>query len=353
MPLPCPILIRPLMNRILARAARMAAIVAAVATGAINSQARETDEEAYDRLARRFDVADQVREVPADSASLFWSTLLATDPTFTRFVADFRSDSYRAREASGRLDMLPRFRREAALTLVDSLQGRCDSLAAALGFNPRFCRLHVAAGSEPEALAALSGASGFAILTSEALWTRLTPDEAEAAVVREYVHGSMLHHLQQEYALDCTDRRLRLWDVVLFTFAPRVAMALEEIRREKAELVADELLRRRLKALTVEATDCEISGFRYTFCDEMEIQADIVAYRFMERRGKGEAFIEMLGRIDRASAAAADPLFSVDGDNPSLAFRRGLLRFIAANPDLNAWRKKRREAERLRDAIYD
>ena len=66
--------------------------------------------------------------------------------------------------------------------------------------------------------------------------------------------------------------------------------------------------------------------FRYKYSREQEIEADIVAFRFLDFMGYGgEKYIHMLEEIDRN---CPDLMVSDTDDHPTTAFRIGLLRYL-------------------------
>lgn len=335
-----------------ALAALLAVVAASAAFGATGKE-RQRENRMLSLIAK-FDVDASLRALPADSSAAFWRGVGATDPTFVSFLERIDRDGSTERKAIEAVDLMPHFSEAVFASGIDSLQGRCDSLAAALGFDPKRCRIHVADHQWPVATVALRS-YGFALLVNSGLLCGGDTAAVAAALAREYVHGILLHHLQQEYARLTAQKRNRVWNVLLHTLAPYGApnYVLWRYLRGDDEQDSSSEEERRMWLTRMEAFDAEIAGYLYPYCDEMELQADIVAYRFFERLGLGDSYIAAIGRMARPSRRGGLEALERGDADKSVAFRCELLRFMRDNPDIKAYERERRKAHAMDDAIYD
>lgn len=324
-------------------------IFAVCSLTAVAATGSDNDDNRFIELINRYDVATLTNDIPADSTAAFWRRIGADDPSLKRFLKRIDRNGRQERKAINRIDMLPRFSIKSMLTGIDSLQQFADSLAEAMGFDMERCRIHVADHPWPMAAVALRS-YGFAVLINSGLIQRCDSVMLMSVVAREYVHGLLLHHLRHEYEWICATRRKHLGNALLFSIAPYGYMIWNDLTAMHPD--EDEALADRFAHLNVgEAFDSEIAAYLFPFGDDLEIQADIVAFRFMERRGLADRFISDIAILGKSRRGAGLEMIDNLPDR-SLEFRQRLLRFMRENPSIEAYKKSRRRADAQSDPLY-
>lgn len=319
--------------------------------------ARDNDAK-FIKLIKKFDVAESVRLTPRDSVGEFWRRLAATDPTHRRFVSEMTARGAAAKRALRRMKSTPCFRPKEFVTLDDSLEAYARRLSAIVGFDAWHGELHFAINDSPWLVTA-PAEEGFAILANRGflgdVMRACGGDSVSPMLVgvlaHEAVHGVLHHHLQQHYAIERRKSKDVLWSALLFTFAPHGwtfwseerALRRDDERERKHDFEMDNVANH---------FDSEIGLYAFDFCDEMVLQADIVAYRFMEWLGQGgDSYIECLRRL-RVDSADSKFLYGIDELPESRRLRIALLEFMRDHPDIDAYERQQRRSRRNVDDIY-
>lgn len=286
----------------------------------------------------------------ADSAAVFWEQVRSTDPTLRLFLQRMERNGRAEKRAIDAVRLLPHLTDSLLLTTGDSLNcAWADSVAAMLGFDTQRASLLIASHKAPLATTALRD-YGFSVLVNSGLRERLGDDGARSVIVREYIHGFMLHHLQQEYALATRHRRGAWLKALLFTIFPYTASHAHRALSDSRDIPLEEA-HRRWMAEAATNIDAEIGAFSYPYCDELQLQADILGYRFMEQQGLGDKFIETVELTgierDRGGLEAIS-----DFRDRATRFRIRLLHFMRAHPDPEQHKRSLHQRNIISDDIY-
>lgn len=325
-------------------------LIAAIAPATASPKGEERcEEERFLALIDKYDYRGRP-VATADSASVFWEQLRSSDPTLRLFLQRMERNGDAEKRAIDAVRLLPHLTDSLLLTIGDSLNcAWADSIALRLGFDNQRSSLIMADHKAPLAYTALRD-YGYSVLVNSGLRDRLGDDAARCIIVREYIHGFMLHHLQQEYAMVTRNRRGAWIKALLFTIFPYTASLNPEAISDYRDIPQEEAHRRWI-AESASNIDSEIGAFSYPFCDELQLQADILGYRFMEQQGLGDTFIatiELTGiERDRGGLEALS-----DFRDRATNFRIRLLHFMRAHPDLERYKRQRHRENIITDDIY-
>ncbi len=126
-------------------------------------------EKQYKKLIENFDVADEAKSVTPVNTAAFWSAALDNNELCAKFIKDLQKNKGAEKEALNKTAQLPRFYPQYDETIVESMQGFCDTLLIDMGIADLGikCSLHMVYSDEVNAYTALTE-DGFAMcITTE------------------------------------------------------------------------------------------------------------------------------------------------------------------------------------------
>lgn len=314
-------------------------VIAAVVLAAVASQPAMGGDGKYRKLLERYDVADTVRNLRGADAATFWRLATDTDLSLRRFDADMSRKGGAQEEALRELAATPRLYPEYSQAIDLGLQDYCDSLMQSIGVSwaDDVSQLYVLRSPQPALFFMLTD-DGYATCVTTALYDNpaLSDDMLMAMVVGQYVHGPWRHPLERYFDDARSKRKGRLWGAVALAglVATDVALAAVTPSYPADYTYID---------LNVNVNNGDGSGQGapsapgFYFSKDQIFQADLIAYRFMEWLGKGDAYIESLKLLE----ATGTPEATNDGA-PDYTERINFLSFVADNPALG--NKEHRQA---------
>lgn len=294
----------------------------------------------FRKLIERYDLCDTVLSYPeGDAASGFWRLAASTDYGLLKFDKDISRKGGAQKEAFENLASTPKFYPSYSPAIDSTLQGYCDSLMTAIGADMAgvACRMFIVDSPVPELFFMLTD-EGSAICVTSALYSNpvLTDDMLKALVVDEYVHALWRHPLQRYFKEARDKRKTRLWGSVAIAglVVADAALAATTDYADNSDYHYTDID----VNVDVESHAKFVSPGFY-FLDDQIYQADLIAYRFMERLGNGAALAEALKLL-----SASQPVS--DDRQPSYTDRINFLKFVADNPLIGNEREfKRRMKE--------
>lgn len=128
------------------------------------------DEKDFKRYIEKYDVADEAKSTPSNSPYQFILAVLDNNEQLIKFGKDIQKKKGAEKEAIQRVSEIPRFYPEYEASIVESMQGVCDTLLIDMGIAEIGveCSLHIVYSDEVNAFCALKE-SGFAICLTTAL----------------------------------------------------------------------------------------------------------------------------------------------------------------------------------------
>lgn len=320
------------------------AILAAVVANAANVEKR------YRKIIEKYDIADEAKAVP-DTCSVadFWNAVISNNELFLRFCADIRKNKGAEKEALRLTRQLPRFYPQYDETVIRSRQGYCDSLLADMGISgiAENCALYIVSSPEPRSFTALTD-DGFAICVSSALLshTGSTRDIIMGYVAHEFVHGAMLHHLRTYYDQARRKRKANLLGGLLSVGVVGVVAVAEAV--DPAPSNGDIYINDsgNTNVTVIRHAEAPAPRFLFSYDTDLEYEADLVAFRLMQRLGKAPAYLDGL----RILASSSDDSLRSRTNLPPAGERIAFLTFVSRNPDLGNTRNASLRRKRMRDA---
>lgn len=302
-------------------------------------------------MINKYDAVDEAKAAQQGNPYDFWYEELTCNERLYSFRENIEKKKGAGKEALDNFAKLPKAYPQFDELVFDSVQSFCDSMLTRLGIGnveKNFgikCTLHIVIS--PISLSyTMPSEDGYAIFLTTGLVNHKGSnyEVIMGHVVREYIHVYMLHHLSRLYA----DAKGRRKERLLTGLAIGAAAALNATN---AYLSAKNGTPYYYNNVIVDATTTvEVKNgspeARYilSYLSEQVFEADLIAYRFMEKAGYGEEYINGL----RILASERDGIYDSLNPDAPLSERINLLKYMQTHPEYrnseNAKKRKHREA---------
>lgn len=301
-------------------------------------------EKQYKKLIESFDIANEAKALDSINPTSFWNKMIDNNELCIKFLKDIQKNKGAEKEAIEKTTQVPRFYPQYDETIVEYMQGFCDTLLMNMGIEDLQinCSLHLINSDEINAYTVLTE-EGFAMCITTGLFTKkgVTYEILMGYVAHEFVHGALFHHIRVFYA-QAKERRKNELIGGLAIGLNGLAAGLEAYNSAAYGIPPSGTDYDAVVAGIAE--DIKISTIKYKFkyTREQEYEADLIAYRFLEHLGKGESFINGL----RILGTSYDALYNEFSDHTTIRSRIDFLKYVQQHPELgnkkNAKLKKKR-----------
>lgn len=307
------------------------------------------------KLIKKHDVPLKARELSSYASSdEFWRMVLDDNPIITNLAKDISKGKGAEKDALTEINRMKLFDYRFDVNIIPELEGFCDTLMMNIGFPSGLCELNVISDPSPNAFTTLTE-NGFAICLNLGLLERLDYDyfRIMAVTAHEFAHGAFFHHLRTEYEVAKKKRK----DKVVGGIAMGMTAISAGADAYTSAVIGTEYdpnkYSEQIKKISREMKLSPIK-FRYKYNREEELEADLVALRFMEHLGQGKKYQEALQMI----SSSRDYFWYEDEefkDHPSTIYRLEFLDFVSKNPQHHNEVKIKQERipDRNADPLYD
>lgn len=302
------------------------------------------NDKTFKKYIEKYDVADEAKVVLKNAPCQFLQAALENNEQVFKFEQDMQKNRGAEKEALRKVLEIPRFYPEYDASIIESMQGVCDTILMELGLSDIGvdCSLHIVYDEQVNAFCALKE-KGFAICLTTALLDQkgVNYNIIIGYIAHEFAHGALLHHIRGLYA-EAKERRKNELLGGIAVGLNAVAAGLNAYTAGMTGTSYDNTSY--LDAIENIDNKIKISTLKYSFkySREQEIEADLFAYRFLENLGCAEEFINGL----RILGSQYDSLYSEYSDHPTISQRINFLKFVQDHPELgnkqNAKLKKKR-----------
>lgn len=307
--------------------------------GTVTSYADKRND--FDRYIEDYDVPREVRELtPGGAPYLFWHTLMENNERFKKFEKKIGKNKGAEKEALNRILEIRTFNPKYIAWIDESKQHICDTLMEHLGMAKMTpdVSLHVALDDDKNAFTALTEES-FAMCIHEGLLQSKGFNEKMmiGAIAHEYAHGILMHHLEHEYAYAKRKRRNKLMTGITAGLNAIAAAADSYTFSMLGKEADNDVYVDNIIAAKIEAKK-DLYHHVYKYAREQELEADLIAFRFLEYHiGSGEAYIDLL-RLLMANSSPMLSYYLYDEDaeelsHPPAHYRIEFLRYVQAHPE--------------------
>lgn len=307
------------------------------------------------KLIKKHDVPRKARDLSSEaSPNEFWSMVLDDNPIITNLVKDISKGKGAEKEALETINRMKLYDYSLQVDIIHEFKGYCDTLMMDMGLPSNICELNIIYDPSPNAFAVLTE-NGFAICLNSGLLERLDYDYERimAVTAHEFAHGAFFHHLRTEYEAAKKKRKDQIVGGIaagLTAIAAGVDAYSSAITGNSydSSIYTDQInnIARNMKLSSIK--------FRYKYNREEELEADLVALRFMEHLGQSKKYQEALQMI----SSSKDYYWYEDdefNDHPSTLYRLEFLNFVSKNPQHQneVKLKEERVPDRNADPLYN
>lgn len=295
-------------------------------------------EKNYRDFIEKYDVPSIAKDTCRKNPAAFWSLSLSDNLDFNLFLKNIKKNKGAEKEALLEYSKLPHFYASVNQSVIEELQGFCDTLLLNMGIIPTDlkCSLHILNSDEIRAFSAPTD-DGFAICITSSLFSRkgVNASILKGYVAHEFAHGALKHKLRKLYA-NAKQRRknkvvggILLGAVVAATVGVEAALPgdyydddnfVEEQYRYEKYVDALDKIKDKPKLKTVQ--------YNFNYTDDQIREADLYAYRFMQNIGVGDDYItglEILGSAYEEYKNSFDY-------NPGIPSRIDFIKYVKEHP---------------------
>ena len=306
-------------------------------------------EKEYKKLISKLDVSEEARAVSSNNPFLFWQTALDNNEVLAKFIKDIQKNKGAEKEALRKTANLPRFYPQYDETIVEPMQGFCDTLLMDMGIADLNlnCSLHVIYANEANAYTALTE-NGFAMCLTTGLLDKKGVNYyiLMGYVAHEFAHGALMHHMRGFYA-EAKERRKNELLGGIAAGLNGIAAGLEAYNAAAYGIPTSGTDYGAVIANI--GTDIKISTLKYgfKFSREQEYEADLIAFRFLENFGYADSFIDGL----RILGTEYDYMYDEYADHPTTSSRIDFLKYVQAHPELVNKENKKLKKKRTQPEV--
>lgn len=233
-----------------------------------------------------------------------------------------------------KLSEMPRFYPQYDESIIEGLQGFCDSMLIDMGITelPIPCSLHIVHSDEVNAFMALTEDDAFAICLTSALVLRkgMNREIIMGIIAHEFAHGALKHQIRGLYAGAKERRKNELTAGIAAGINALAAGANAFVAGmngqcydNTAYYIAEIQLNEQKKTSTLK--------YIYDYTKGQEFEADLIAFRFLENKlGSGEEYINAL----RILGSVYNHLSPENKDMIPTSTRINFLKYVNQNPEL-------------------
>lgn len=286
-----------------------------------------SQEKQFEKLLKKYDVSVYAIDADPSEPSLFWQNALERNALLEKFNWDILKMKGAEKEAMANYNDLAKLYPEYDESIVTEMQEFCDSITTSMGISSvdSSCKLYLIYSDDMRAFQAPTD-NGFALCITTGLLSRkgVDADVLKGYVANAFAHGILRQPVRLFYDMAKKKRKDKLVEGSLITAF--VATALVADPDAEWDWQADYNTDRTVRAIkSLETKQKESTEkFEFPYTADQIFEADLLAYRFMENQGLGEAYINGL-KIFQSAADKKDP----SSDIPDFSQRINFLNFAS------------------------
>lgn len=279
----------------------------------------------FDKLINEFDVIEYVESLEKNRPDLFWDAVWRNNENLNKLYDAITKKKSTALDAQKDLYEAALFSADYYnnLQLDSEFQDIADTLFYVIGIRDVFpdAKIYVIYDDQLNAFACPDGRL---YLNSGLIMCKGIPVEGLFGIcAHEAAHFLLQHSLVEAYAFRKKEKKNKIIAGVVSAVdaaANAYAQANGAVGNESWDNVNE-----RIESNIIWASDNALK-YRYKYSREQEIEADIIAYRFLEYMGLGgEHYINALKTIGYEN----DAYYDDTSDHPTTEFRVGLLEYLS------------------------
>lgn len=309
------------------------------------------------KLIQKYDIPEEARNLSSTATCKeFWQKTIGHNPELLNLLHDLKKNRGAEKEAGYAINRMKLIDYRLDVDIIPSFAGYCDTLALDMGLPTEYFDLNIIDDITPNAFT-VQTKKGFAICLHIGLLERLDYDYGRimAVTAHEFAHGILQHHLREEYRVAKERRKNKILGGIAAGMTALAAGADAYASGVTGEKYDSEKYSKQIEKI---ANDVNISTlkYRYRYGREQELEADLIAQRFMQFLGYDNKYLEALQLITNSEDYF---WFDEDSDHPSTIYRLEFLDFVNKNPQYTNQQKIKtskvaeKPKDKFGDPIYD
>ena len=279
----------------------------------------------------KYDVSNEAKNVPEASPTEFWRAAIDGNERFSKFQRNMEKNRGAEKEALKKWKELPRFYPQYNGAVMQSRQAYCDSLLNVMGIGGLGldCGLYVIDLDVPDVYTMLTD-DGFAICVTKGLLSMKGVDDQVAMgfVAHEFVHGAYRHYLQKLYDDARARRKGNLLGVMVAVGTIGAVSAAEAVLPSDGR-VGDTCCYVNSDTSAGDTPSVPLKHV-FGFSKDQVLEADLVAFRFLENMGCEEAYLRGL----KILSPVYESRTTEDGDVAPIMTRINFIEYMERYPGL-------------------
>lgn len=282
----------------------------------------------YDKLIKKYDVINNIKTAERNDISDFWNILSNTNKDKQSF--ENKRNSKLAKESLKEIAIAiynsqPYYDNLQRYSLDDDMNKMFWETICGSNLSERVSEFCIISDNEPNAFSTPNGG----IYITDKLVDLLTcKDELVGILAHEMAHFQLQHALVETYKTKKIERNNKV-AAVISSAAVAVTEVYSQVTLAEADISSSNS---NDVSGTINNLFCDAKRstqkFHYKYSKNQEIEADIIAFRFLEWTGLNkDSYINALKLIK-----AKNPMYEIDdtmSDHPSIDFRIGLLEYLS------------------------
>lgn len=315
----------------------------------IMMQAGNLDNE-FKKIIEKYDVAEECRGKKYSSGAECISDFLKHNQAYQKFNEDMQKNRGAEKAADKNFRLLPSFYPEYDESVITELQPMCDSILLKMDLknvDPNIS-LHILCYEEINAFCAKKDNSfGLGIYAGLLCAKGMDYETVIAAVAHEMSHAFLRHQIRHSYNAAKRKRRNQVLEGVAGVL-------------DVTNTISDIWAAGNMGSVSIDIPDGylnvkrtseeDLKKFHYQYAREQELEADLMAFRYLEAMGYGgEIYLKLL-KILMSHEDALWIQTDNDFDHPTTSYRIGLIEYAMSHPEVVNKKNSKLQKERLREA---
>lgn len=287
----------------------------------------------YKEFIEKHDIDDETKALKSDNPADFWKSMINNNQTFLQFVDNIQKNKGAEKEALSIVSQIPKFDIKYREEVLEYLQNTSDELFAQLGKIDGI-ETCIVSDKSINAFTTYSN-NGMIVAMNLGLWAAkgMTNEILVGIAAHEYAHANLFHILRQSYEEAKRKRRNKLLAGIAIgvtgigNVVSSIITAQSGIKTDNGETFDNTLYN------TIKSYHEDLNKFHFKFSKELELEADLIAYRFLEWSGLGgENYIEAIKLI--GSHNPEGYIDDDESDHPSHRERIEFLNYVRSHPEI-------------------
>ncbi len=322
-------------------------------------------ERSFQKFVEKHDVDDVTKNLKSDNPADFWTSMLENNQTYQEFREKMATKRGAEREVDRKISEMVRFEPKYSPDVLEELQPYADSIYSVIG-KLKDMEVCFVADKTIDAFSTLSSDGHVVGLNVGLLFAKgMTEDRLLGVAAHEYAH-SCLSHIENSLYSDAKRRRRNDLIVAVTAGLQAVSKMTTSIFFPLPTTTPDSISKKIIQAEIdnyygmIQSHHEDLVKYHFKYMQEQELEADLMAFRFLEWSGRdGREYIETLKILEANYPYQMTEEEKEISDHPPLRERITFLQFVADHHELGNTANKKLLKEKSRkekfgnDPLYD